>query len=589
MPAWGLAALTLGAAALVALVALRGRVRIVVAAIVGATAVAAAVVGLFPEETAPPMASIAPAPAERPAVPEPAAAGSETALLLEAELLLNRGDTPAAAALYQEARASAERRGDVLAEASAVFGLGRLEHLTGQGDAARARYGEALALYRAGESAVQEARVLATMGDLEKDTFQWAPAAAYYREARAVWDGLAEPKKDSHIVLNLTATPTMPDGEAASRKVLEEAELLYGNLDDVLGIADVKALTAELDWVLGNAAPARAGYGEATILYQRAGAPLRQAMSVLAITEIDLAAGANLLAARGAEAAAALFADAEDAAGVALTRRVHGDVERLQGRMEAAREHYAAAAAALRALGDPQTAQVLLALGEVHWFLGERDPSLAASEEALDLFRARQDRAGEAAASLLTGQLLAESLDPAARPLLDASAEYFSAAGDPHGEGRAHLARARWAAAQGDAEGAADGFRLAAERFEEATVPWGRMLAFLGLGDLLRDADAAEAAAAYRASADLADAMASSLADANRFLGLPPVDVLALGEHAAGNEYGSEEANALAAEDLVARAAENVAAFPDHNAEARSLVAETEPRLAAAAAFARGG
>ena len=569
MPAWGLAALVLGAGALVVL---------------GAVLIRGA------GEAPPVVTDVGPAPEVRPAGEAASGEDPDATVLAEAEQFLNRGDTVAAAELYRDVRSRAARRGDVPGEAAAVFGLGRLEHLTGQGDAARARYAEALSLYRETGDAAWQARVLAAMGDLEKDTFQWAPAAEYYRAARAAWEAAPPPKEDPHIVLNLADAPRMPFGEAAARALLEEAELLYGNLDDALGLADVNAFAADLERNLGNVDAARAEYGEARALYERAGAPARQAAVTLEIARIDLSGGANLLAAAGAEAATALFAQAGDSsAGAARARALLGGVERLQGRMSVAREHYAAAAAALRELRDPMVAETLLALAAVERFLGARDRSLAALAEAEALSRASGDSRAAAEASLAAGEIRAAAAEPEAAQLLDAAIERFGATGDLQGEGRAWLARATFATAQGDAVQSVAGFRRAAQRFEEGAVPFGAVLALLGLGDALRDAgDSVAAAEAYGTAAGLSDTLESAVGEANRLLGLPPVGTLVLGEHAGGDAYGGHEAHQQAAEELRARAAENVAQFPEHNAEARALVAATQPRIAAARAFSEG-
>jgi hypothetical protein len=99
----------------------------------------------------------------------------------------------------------------------------------------------------------------------------------------------------------------------------------------------------------------------------------------------------------------------------------------------------------------------------------------------------------------------------------------------------------------------------------------------------LEAGNAAAATRAYlRASRTLIQ-MEGPVAEANRFLGLPPVQRIEtqIGQDEdygpAGGEVPAEQ-DGPSIEEIIA---ENIAAYPNHNSEARALVAKLEARLAA--------
>ena len=95
-----------------------------------------------------------------------------------------------------------------------------------------------------------------------------------------------------------------------------------------------------------------------------------------------------------------------------------------------------------------------------------------------------------------------------------------------------------------------------------------------------------DAAAAYRRAAELRAGLASPVAEASRLLGLPPVgqvQYIALGEET----YDENPPDPAIVRAAQATRAANLAAFPEANAEARTLLKDTDERLAAVAEFAR--
>lgn len=497
------------------------------------------------------------------------------ALVARAEQMLDLGNAEGAARLFAEAGALYRQLGNVRGEADAFFGLGRMEHVTGQSDRARAAYDEALTLYRRAADLHAEARVLAARGDLEKDTFNWNDAAKFYREAREVWARAPEPKSTRHVVLRVAEMRGMPGGEAESRALLQQAALIFETIGDTEARGDVEALTAALDWNVGLAGAAHAGYGTAEELHGRAGAAAKSAESAFARARAGIHLGYNVDAGEALTRAATFFAQNDDAVGTARAEIVRGNLERLQGRLDLALDAYAAAAATLPRQSRVEIAEAFLSLGQIESFLGVSDAAAESFEKSADLYRAEGRAAGEAAARLELSAVAMSAGDlVAAQDTLGAALDLYRAAGDAQGEARALLAQGELYSTDGRYDPARAAFQSSAALFEESGVPFGHLLAALGLGDVARaESDATAVAEAVRAADDIMRAMEDLVAEANRFLGLPPV-----GSLVAAPAWLLPDDPAVDPEPVVANA-QNLQIYPGHNAEARALAADALSRV----------
>lgn len=500
-----------------------------------------------------------------------------TPMLADAERLLNRGDTPTAKDLYVRARALAKRQNNAAGEAAAVFGLGRLEHFNGQSDAARTAFTEALALYTAAGDNAGRARVEVAYGDLEKDTFRGPQAIQHYRAARAAWALVPEPKSDPHVMLSLDRAWAAPSGEARARAVLDQADKIFHNIGDPEGEGDAAMMLGALEMGLGNPGAAEAAFLRARARYGIANLPIREADALLQVAAAEIREGYNIEAGgRLAEAAPLVRNDSVGAARLAART---GDLERLQGRLAEAGAEYARAAAGLAAANHPDEAAAQLALGQVRAALGE----VAAARAALTIARAKAAARGhvqvEAEASLSLG-LLVGADSAAALPHLHAALDKFRDAGSALGEARSMLALARLEGQAGESA-----LLLAGDVFGRIGVAWGQVLAALARGDAARAAGQRDLVlAAYREAASIRDGIRKPLSEAGRYLGLPPVESL---YYVAAGEVPQDD---NPPDPDIVRAAEatraaNLARFANHHAEARVLVAETDARLKAAAAY----
>ena len=506
--------------------------------------------------------------------------GRAAELVARAEDMLNRGDQGAARELYAQALALYRDQANPVGQGDVHLGLGRVDHYTGQSDSARAHFDEGLAHFRRGGSDSGAARLLAARGDLEKDTFNWADAAAYYREARAAWDRVPEPKSDPHVVFRMVGAPSMPDGEQEARSVLAQAELIFETIGDPEGLGDVHVLAGRLLVNLGSPGAARGDFGNAQGLFKEAGAKGKMAASALEAARIDVHFGDNRSAQAALDVALDAFERLGDRAGAGAAHMVGGDLQRLLGRLEDAAADYERAAGMLQEVEDSSAAWALLKQGDVESYLGRWERAHASIGAAAAAFRVYGPVRGEAWATVALGRLAARDSDGvSAEALLDVAVELFRQAGDPLGEGRALLARGALAASRQGPAPARAAYSASSERFAEAGAPFGNMLAALGRGDVARASGEDEAArSAYLEAAALFEAMAEPIAEANRHLGLPPVSSLRGTTANAGLPMGE----GLEVAPLEQADAENLAAFPDHNIEARSLVAVVVARLAAA-------
>lgn len=292
----------------------------------------------------------------------------------------------------------------------------------------------------------------------------------------------------------------------------------------------------------------------------------------LAAARDAMRGGYNLDAAAALDEAEAGYRASDSARGTALVAVARGDLERIQGRLEAARIQYAVAAVRMRDVAPGAAARALIGLAQVTAAHGDVEVGAAFANEAVSLLRSA-DRENLLPEALLAGGMLARrtgALGRASDRLNEAEA-LFAEAGRPVGQARALLELARIERDLVRA-GAANGLaRRAAELFEAAEVPFGIILTDIVVGWGASDNEQPEpAVAAFRSARARLDGFADPLAEAARFLGLSQSGTLQV-RPADGR---TSARNSVAAAD-------NLAAFPDHHIEARMLIewARTEFEL----------
>jgi len=586
----GIAALFLLALSVAAVTAMRGQLR-VFASVLGFTI--AAILGVIAIVTTMPEGDVG----------SEALAGLTTdvpdtnrelaeALMARAKQELNLGDTRIARETYERARSQYRQMGDVLGEASVAFGLGGLEHFTGQSAKARANYSEAVSLFLQGGSAIGQARAFAAMGDLEKDTFNWDAARDNYRQARIQWDRAPGPKRDPHVLLGLEALAYMPDGEAQARKQLEQAQLLYFQADDGVGKGDIAQILGDIEFNLGNLEAARSKYSDARATYQGTDARDKEAEANMALAFVELHRSNNLEVHTALDFATALFEQAGDPAGGPRVAILRGRVEMMVGNWQPARNLFAQAAIDLKALSDKQEPDAVLGLADALAMLGDLEGATVAYRGANDLYHRFGYDDGEARARYGLGRMALENdLPRAATEHLLSAGQLFADVGDTVAAARTLATFGDVLAAINDDEGALQMFREAAPMFEREAAPVGLIVATLGTADISRGISKnAEAIEAYTRAINLFAALEFPVTEANRYLGLPAVE--SIGVRLIGNEGDpyqiAGEADVENQEETVSHeqmVVDNLEAFPNQNTAGRTLIRDLEARIAEAVEF----
>ena len=244
---------------------------------------------------------------------------------------------------------------------------------------------------------------------------------------------------------------------------------------------------------------------------------------------------------------------------VQLTR---GDLERLQGRLAEARTRYAAAAQQLTTLNHGEAATAFLRLGQMETALGDVPAARKALTQAIALYRRNEDSSGEAQAKLADGILARQGASLAeASALLREAAALFAGQNDLLGEARAMLELAQLSQMLVQATEADQRADLASGLFERANVTFGVALAHLVKADNLVDKEHAEAAEnELNEAAAIIQSLPEPIAAAAHFLGLPAVEALRV-------RGDTDELDA------------NIAAFPDYQIEARTLLNDIGVRI----------
>lgn len=244
---------------------------------------------------------------------------------------------------------------------------------------------------------------------------------------------------------------------------------------------------------------------------------------------------------------------------VLLTR---GDLERLQGRLAEARGRYAAAAQQLNTLNHIEAAGAFLRLGQIEMAMGDVPAARRALAQAVSLYRRHEDRSGEAHAKLTDGILARRGASlTEATGLLREAAALFSAQNDVLGEARAMLELAQLSQMLVQAAEADERADVASALFERANIAFGVALVHLVKADSLVDKEHAEAAEnELNEAAAILDSLPEPVAAAAHFLGLPAVEALRV-------RGGPEDLEA------------NLAAYPDYQIEARTLLNDLSVRI----------
>jgi tetratricopeptide (TPR) repeat protein len=498
------------------------------------------------------------------------------AAIREAEALLNFGDTDAARLEFEQARRTFANIGGISGQGDAAFGLARLAHVSGQSDRAREHFSEALALYREAGALAEEAWVLVALGDLEKDTFNWGAARDNYRKGRSVWSGLASQPAHEHVLLRLDQLRDFPAGEAAARSDLAQARLLYANLDDPVGLGDVNLIEGQLEFNLGDFDTAWTQFGKAVLAYRGEGDTGAEADATSWVARAEVGRGHNVAASDAVTEAERLYVKIGSETGLAQSALIRGDIERIQGRVSQALQHYRQAATRLGTLLHRRESEAWLKSGQMERENGDLAAANDALNKALGLFAEAADgRRGMAEALYSLGIVaLARGGLEEATQFLTKAGELYAGVGNQVAFGRALLQLGRVKIELSDLESARQFIVDGAAALEAAGQQFGAVIAHLTLGELERAAGNTDVAStAFAAARTALDRIEEPILEANLYLGRPPVQRIDLVGMARSRDYhlGAPPPPTEQQIEHESKREENWIVFPNQNFEARRL------------------
>lgn len=501
------------------------------------------------------------------------------ALVEEAEAANNLGRTAEARRLLDQAEDLFDANGDRNGLAAVELGRAEIEGYLGQSDAARAAFALALDHFRAAGNYEGEAISLAALGDLEKATFRYAEARRAYRQARAAYDRAARPPGAEHVLLGLDRVAGADVPEARAWRDLDEAQLLYQQIDDPAGLGLVSEIAAALEERLERFGMAYTRYRDAAVLYTLAERPRDFARAQLRLGELETGQGVPLTARDALAVALETYRSLADDGGAAAALRGLGRLERILGRPAEARAAYREAAALFAAAGDDVGA-VTAKLGAAEAARILADDDSAAEEDYRDVLAALephgpQDLAADANFGLGVLMLAGPEAPDASAPFL-AAIEGYIAAGDRVGEGRARLGLAAAVREAGDSGQAAEEAGAARSIFAAAGNAVGEALALAVAATTSPDQEErlnAEAAAHLAAAAD-------PLRDANQLVGLGTFGALSVRTADEGDNIGYEEPAPLPLEAEDSGPNEEIlAAYPNANREAKEFLRQLRAQI----------
>ena len=508
-------------------------------------------------------------------------------LMQDALQALNLGDTERSRAIYEKAQSAYRKKDDVLGLGHVSLGLAQLEHFTGQSDEARNNYAEAIENYRRAENNEWIAKALAAWGDLEKDTFNWDPASDLYRQARNQWELVPEPRVSDHVMLRLSSAVSLPLEEA--REILDQANLIYQNLNDKAGIADVKVLNGAIQIELGNLSAAQAYYNDARFLYLDVGQHLNQAKAGEVLVKINLSRGLNVRASEMIDFTEDAFRQANSEIDWVRLKIIRGDLERIQGQLAESRAYYAEAVENLRGKGNSSEFFALIKLAEVNFLLD----NITESEESLQKSLSMNDAiitTSEHSEGLLAQGILLRKLGKyeLAIEVLNRALSNYDSLNSFLNIGRTNLEISMALIASGLPIDAKDYINDAEIAFNKSRLPIGSVLVHLFRGEIHQmEEDSIAATNDYRNAHDKFLQILSPLIEMNILIGQPPIDtIIEYGKNVTSDLYDELAGGVreLSPEDMAA-IANNLEQYPIYLIEGRESLKLLEQRLESARIF----
>lgn len=198
--------------------------------------------------------------------------------------------------LFTRALALSQEIDDTLGTAVCTERLGDVAYILAQPDEAVRRFNDALALYRGISDRRGEANCLHSLGELATVNKAFDRAVEYLTQAGELHETIGNRLgvANSQFRLGDVAFDRASDaaeGERNARPYYERARVIYGQIGDVRGEANVVLRLGELDAETGQRTSAATNFRHALALQRRGGSLLGQAGTILELAKLERRGG----------------------------------------------------------------------------------------------------------------------------------------------------------------------------------------------------------------------------------------------------------------------------------------------------------
>ena len=326
--------------------------------------------------------------------------------------LRRNGPLSLAARLHRIAATTAQRLGDVSAQAHALADLANMHHLSGDYPAAIADVEQAHDLYRRLGDRRGQADTQDTLAHVRYAVGDYAAATAVATRASELYEEVGDRRGQAHI-LRILAWVRLATGDyPAAAANLDRTRALFRQLDDQPGEANTLDVLARVQIVIGDYPAATATAEHAKNLYQQLGSRQGEANTLEILACVQTLLGDLPAAIANVQLALALAEQIGNRHGSAVALRTLAQAQRLSGDHAAATANAEQSLALYEELSGPLgQANALQVLGVIQHETGDWDTAATTLRRALELFREVGDPDGEAETLNHIGQLLLGTAD----------------------------------------------------------------------------------------------------------------------------------------------------------------------------------
>ncbi|MFY0562306.1 tetratricopeptide repeat protein [Archangium lansingense] len=255
--------------------------------------------------------------------------GQKTAVAIDAALALStfmRFSGHGSARVLQEARSSAQQKGDVIRAANCTLSLGDIALSRSQYEEARRRYEESVLLYDQVGDVHGRANAIKSLGDIALSRSQYEEARRKHEEVLPLYEQMGDVLGRANCIRSLGNIALSRSQYEEARLRYEEVLPLYEQVGDVLGRANCIRSLGDIAFMRSQHEEARRRYEEALRLYEQVGDVLGQANCIQSLGDVALALSQHEEAQRKCVKALTLYAQVGDVLGRANCLQCLGDI-----------------------------------------------------------------------------------------------------------------------------------------------------------------------------------------------------------------------------------------------------------------------